>query len=90
VWDLVLGTQKQVLTGHADTINAVALSRDLPVAASVSDDRTVRAWDLASGALLATFTAELKMTTCALSPDARTVIAGDGGGHVHVLRLERP
>jgi WD40 repeat protein len=90
VWDLEAATQHCTLKGHRDTIRAVALARDVPLAASASDDRTVRVWDLARGELLATFTGELRMTTCAISPDGSAVIAGEGGGRVHVLRLERP
>jgi WD40 repeat protein len=90
VWDLLSGVQRHVLRGHAGTIFSIALSEDATRAVSASEDRTVRCWDLRAGRLLATFTGELRMTTCALSPDGRAVIAGDGGGNVHLLRLELP
>jgi WD40 repeat protein len=90
VWDLPSGTQRHLLRGHAGTIFSIALSEDATLAVSASEDRTVRCWDLRAGRLLATFTGELRMTTCALSPDGRAVIAGDGGGKVHLLRLELP
>lgn len=90
VWELPSGRPRYILTGHQGSIHAVALSRTGTIAASASEDRTLRVWDLASGQHLASFTGELRMTACALAPDGRTLIAGEGDGRVHVLRLELP
>lgn len=90
VWDLAARAQKFILKGHLGSVHAVALARRAAIAASASEDRTLRVWDLADGRHLATFTGELRMTACALSADGRTVIAGEGDGKVHVLRLELP
>ena len=58
-------------------------------AVSASDDRTLKAWDLQSGAIVAAFTCDGAAYSCAFA-DAHTIVAGDAGGHLHFLRLEEP
>ena len=55
---------------------------------SVSDDRFIKVWDLERWVHLATFSADTSLVSCAIVPDGMTVIAGDGWGAVHILRLE--
>jgi hypothetical protein len=43
--------------------------------------------DLESGEVIVSFTGEDNMTSCAVAPDGRTVIAGDSSGRLHFLRL---
>jgi WD40 repeat protein len=50
-------------------------------------DQTLRVWDLESGEEIATFTGEAHMTSCAITPDGQTIIAGDRKGRVHFLQL---
>ncbi|EDZ93584.1 NACHT nucleoside triphosphatase [Limnospira maxima CS-328] len=38
--------------------------------------------------MLATFTGEGAMYSCAIAPDGVMLMAGDEGGRVHFLRLE--
>ena len=45
-------------------------------------------WDLTNGRQIATFTADADVLACAMTPDGRTIVAGDGLGRVHFLRLE--
>ncbi|EKD10831.1 WD-40 repeat protein [Arthrospira platensis C1] len=51
-------------------------------------DKTLKLWDLETGEVLATFTGEGAMESCAIAPDGVTVVAGDGSGRVYFLRLE--
>ena len=48
VWDLATGTLR-TLKGHADSVNAVAMTPDGKRAVSGSDDKTLKVWDLATG-----------------------------------------
>ncbi|HEV7432972.1 MAG TPA: WD40 repeat domain-containing protein, partial [Steroidobacteraceae bacterium] len=75
------------LRGHSERVNAVAFSRDGTRAFSCGRDRTVRVWDLASGATLAAFTADAALRTLALAADDSILAAGDMAGRIHFLRL---
>jgi len=88
VWDLESGSELATLSGHTNSVNAVAVSPDGWRAVSGSYDNTLKVWDLESGACLATVEAEALLIAIALAPDGRTVVAGDGVGQVHCLRLE--
>jgi WD40 repeat protein len=57
-------------------------------ALSASDDRPLRLWDLESGRTIASFYGDAAFRSCSVVPDARTVVAGDTLGRVHILRLE--
>ncbi|WP_242048994.1 WD40 repeat domain-containing protein [Planktothrix sp. FACHB-1365] len=50
--------------------------------------KTLKLWDLVTGKELTAFIGEAKMLSCAIAPDGVTVVAGDGSGRVHFLRLE--
>src|SRR2546421_10443528 len=54
-WDLDEGVLLATLTGHTQTVRALAITPDARRAASVSWDGTFRVWDLASGALARSF-----------------------------------
>jgi WD40 repeat protein len=75
------------LTGHSDTVNNVALSANGRLAASASDDQTLKVWDVTSGRCIATLFVGASVKCCALSADAKTIVAGDTRGGVHFLEL---
>jgi WD40 repeat protein len=89
IWDARTGESLRVLTGHADRVWAVAVSPDGRRMVSGAD-RCLRISELDTGEAIATFTADAEIFSCAISPDARTVVAGDKAGRVHFLRLEEP
>jgi len=88
VWDLESGKLIRTLEGHAGGVNAVALTSDGRHAVSASDDSTLKVWDLESGRMIASFTGDSSIHSCAVSPDGRTIVAGESSGRVHFLRLE--
>ena len=49
---------------------------------------TLKVWDLETGAAIVSFSGESAMHACALSPDDRTIAAGDRSERMHFLRLE--
>jgi WD40 repeat protein len=75
------------LQGHTDTVLPVAVMPEGRRAVSGSGDRTLRLWDLESGEEIVTFTGESSMASCAVSPDGRTIIAGEISGRMHFLEI---
>ncbi len=59
-------------------------------AVSASDDDTLKVWDLERGKCITSFTGDAPFSSCDLSPDRVTFVAGDVVGGVHFLRLEEP
>lgn len=94
VWDLDTGRQRHRLQGHAAPAWGVVLADHDRKAVSISEDATLRVWDLKKGTLLATFTSESPLRAVdavAIREGDRnvlTVIAGEDSGRVHILRLE--
>ena len=52
VWDLATGKLKTTLAGHVMTVRDVAVSDRHPYLFSVSEDKTVKCWDLRKTKLL--------------------------------------
>jgi WD40 repeat protein len=72
--------------GREWAVYGVALTANGKRAASASIDKTLKVWDLESGGCIATFHADAGVFCCGFI--GRTIVAGDGGGRVHFLRLE--
>jgi WD40 repeat protein len=62
----------------------VAVTPDGKRAVSGSYDKTLKVWDLESSCVLASFHYDAPASCCAFM-DKRRVIAGDLGGHLHVI-----
>jgi WD40 repeat protein len=71
VCDLTTGAQRVIRTGHTGTVYAVALSADGHVVVSGSADRTIKVWDVATGAAKRTIRENNSVLSVALTPDAR-------------------
>ncbi|WP_071517947.1 hypothetical protein [Geitlerinema sp. PCC 9228] len=87
---LTTGRERFTLQGHSAPVMSVASSADGSVAVSGSHDNTVKVWDLQTGEPIACFVADHPILSCAIFSTETTIKAGDGGGFVHFLRLERP
>jgi WD40 repeat protein len=57
-------------------------------AVSASDDYTVKVWNLERSSLIASFSGDSFMISCAIASDGLTIVAGEASGRVHFLRLE--
>ena len=82
-----MGRELRTLTGHSDWVKGTAVSRDGRLAVSASLDRTLKVWDLETGAVVVTFTCDAAAHCCALASNRR-IVAGDRLGRVHFLSLE--
>jgi WD40 repeat protein len=89
VWNLETGQEQRTLIGHMEKVWGVGVAPDGRSAVSASEDKTLRIWDLETGERIATFSCESAAICCAFTDD-RTIIAGDAGGRIYVLKLEPP
>jgi WD40 repeat protein len=88
VWELNTGKQLFTLTGHDNIVQAVAITPDGQKAVSGSGDKTLKVWDLKTGQEISTFIGDSSINCCAISPDGLIIVAGEGSGRIHFLRLE--
>ena len=87
MWEVSTGREIRTLSGHSSSVNAVAIAPDGKVAISGSRDNTLKVWEVATGRLLTTFTADHFLLCCAITPDGPTVVAGDASGRVYFLAI---
>ena len=66
----------------------MAITADGRRLVSGSEDKTLKVWDLETGALICTFNCEGSVDCAAVALDGRTFVAGDAVGRVYFLRLE--
>ncbi len=88
VWELSSGLEILDVPTDIGNVNAVVTMPCGHRAITGSGDHTVRLWDLDTALSIACFTVDDVVTSCAVSADARTIIAGDASGAVHFLRIE--
>ncbi|MCI0743558.1 MAG: WD40 repeat domain-containing protein [Gemmataceae bacterium] len=70
------GAPVRTITGHADSISALALSADRQFLVSASSDKTLKLWDLRTGLARKTFAGhEGNVTSVAFSPDFKWIIS---------------
>jgi WD40 repeat protein len=62
-WDIATQTAVRVLTDHAFSVHALAMSPDGQTFASASHDQTIKLWNLADGELLDTLTGHTNAVT---------------------------
>ena len=78
VWDLGTGQAVRTLNGHTNEVNAVAVTMNGRFAISASRDSTVKVWDLDPGN-------PRPLWCCSITPDGKTILAGDEAGALHIL-----
>ena len=79
LWDAATGQELKTLSGHTDSVSALAYSPDGKVIASGSGDNTVRLWDAATGQELKTLSGHTdSVSALAYSPDGKVIASGSG------------
>jgi hypothetical protein len=90
VWDFATGQSIRTFGGHTAYVNGVAVTADGRFAISTSGDKTLKVWDLATRKTISTRTTDAQLFCCALTPDGRTIVAGDNMGAVHFVDWVKP
>lgn len=101
VWDIINEAELSTLEGHRSHVTAIAITPDGQNVASAWTDLTLQAWKPAEEyyeqeppdtfrqstavQVRASFTFSMPVTTCAISPDGRKIVAGDCLGCVSIL-----
>jgi len=76
------------IVAHDDTVNAISLSPDDKLIASVSGDGSLKTWNLASGALVVRVRLSSGGMRVAFSPDGRTIATGGIDGKIRLWNPE--
>lgn len=92
VWDVAIGKQLMVLTGHTDKVQSVAFSPDGMRLVSGSFDGTAKVWDVQNGQLIHTLVGHKAVRaswkqgvfSVSFSPNGKTIVTG---GIDHTARL---
>ncbi len=73
LWDVDTGTVRKIFRGHTKSVESLAFSADGKTLASGGGDDTARAWDVATGKLLATIECDDPVLAVAISPDGKAI-----------------
>ena len=84
IWDARSRTPLKNLQAEAN-ITGASFSSDSRLLTTVSNDHSVRVWDINMGQVVATFK---DASSAALSPDGKYVVAGGGKGNVRILDVQ--
>jgi WD40 repeat protein len=80
---------ERTLAGHAGVVQAVAVTPDGRRAVSASHDRTLKVWDLETGAEIRTLTGHAGVVQAvAMTPDGRRALSASGDGALKMWDLE--
>jgi WD40 repeat protein len=87
IWDLQGQVEEHILLGHTSRVYGAAITGDGELAITGSEDQSARVWSVSDGRLIATFTSDGLLSTCAVAGE-RTFLVGDAMGRIHFLQLE--
>lgn len=87
VWDIEENRELATLVGHKDAIQKVAISADGRIVGATSG-RVIILWNTATGETLKKLESEDKITSFAMTPDGKNVIAGSVGRVIQTWNLE--
>ena len=75
------------LQGSTDTITAMELTHDQQRLICVSEDGMIMVWNIVTGEPGMSEKRDCSFSSCAVSPDGSTLIAGDTDGIAHIISL---
>ncbi|MEK6320270.1 MAG: caspase family protein [Acidobacteriota bacterium] len=89
IWDAGTGGLLHSLTGHSNSIAALAFSRDGNYVVSGGHDNTIKLWDVATGRELRTLYGHSSaIAALDFSPDGRLLVSGSQDGSARVWNIQ--
>jgi WD40 repeat protein len=85
VWNLAQAVERRRLIGHSRAIRSIKVSPDGRMSVSLSDDETVRVWDLKTGQCCRTF--DISATSVCFSGDGQLLVCAGKDKCVRVLEI---
>jgi WD40 repeat protein len=76
------------LSGHTDSVSAIAITSNGSKIISSSWDNSIKVWDLEFGTILVEFYGDGSISSCSYIDAISSIIAEDFGGRIYILRLE--
>lgn len=83
VWDVSRAQLNTTLIGHSDVITSIAIAPDGHTIISGSRDKTIKIWNMATGALVKTIASD-RILTVAVSPDGRAIVSTGSDGTIKI------
>ncbi len=88
VWEVATGRELRTLYEYGAKVISVALSSDGRLAISaLSGSQILKVWEVATGQVVSVLPNSVPLLCCAVTPDGKTIIAGDSLGVTHFLDL---
>ncbi len=87
IWDIVTRRVVRSLRSHEEGVSSIAMSADGSRVLTAGMDRIARLWSYHSGELLWQLDGDHGWTACDLDEAGHTVMLGDEGGNVVLMRL---
>jgi len=87
--DGITGSWTAILSGHTNTVKALAFSQDGMLLASGSHDETVKLWDVQTGGVIKTFYGHTNYVhSVSISADCTLVASGSGDWTIHLWDIQ--
>lgn len=89
LWDADTGVTSQMLEGHSEIVQKVAICPNGTRIASASNDKTVRIWDIETGQQIYSLVGHTGFVCgVAFSPDGRSLASGSNDGTLRIWDME--
>ena len=89
LWDVVSGKLISILSGHVDVVMDIKFTPDGRYVASVSEDNSVRIWDVKTAQQIWKYESDCYFLSCAISPDGKYLAASSRDETIKIWDLNR-
>ena len=88
-WDKSSGQLLNTLVGHTSKVNAIAITEDGSIAASGSEDHSLKVWNLSTAKLLSTYASDTNVEIIRITPDNQRIIFATRNATIGVLNASK-